>query len=270
MNIPRTATFALVVAGLLGSASSADAAEIRILVERLNLTTGAVTGSLLARDQPAAQNDDDLAMESVRVTDTSLASAFPELDVGSFVTASSNRNDPTVFDFRTLSFDTLFVVKATAGATTYRYRVTVAEDNFFVPSPDDKFASSTATARFTNAGTTNQTRYQGWVDPNNTMAISATGVLSAFGAISPGLHGPWNSTSPSIPNSISTDNGPVAFTEDVPYSLAAQITTTIRRSARVQSGGDLTVSSVIIPEPTSTLLFGTGLIGIAAIIRRRR
>jgi len=267
----RFANLAVAVLAIVASASTASATEIRLLVERLDTNTNAVTGFLLARDQPFGTNDDDAALESVRVSDTSLAAVFPELQVGSFVTASTNR--ATTDDFRTLSLDSLFVVRSTAANLMYRYRVTAAADNMTQPTADNKLASSSHTARFTTATPVNNTQYQGWVDPNNAMAVTLAGTVAGLGSVSPGLHGPFASTSAAGTgtNSVSTDLGPVAFTEDVPYSLAAQIITNVRRGGpRVQSGGDLTVSASPIPEPTTMFLFGSGLIGMVAAARRRK
>ena len=81
-------------------------------------------------------------------------------------------------------------------------------------------------------------------------------------ALSPGLHGPFVT-----PGGFNV-NGPLDFDEAIPYSMTGVVSVLASSGVQIETTGIITVSSAAIPEPTTMLLFGTGL--AAVIFARRR
>ena len=105
-------------------------------------------------------------------------------------------------------------------------------------------------------GTVGSVTFQSWIDPNNSGGAAGTTVFNPAVTTSTNL-GP--------PPPVMTSN-PIALLGDL--SLFSTLEFNLNGAGSLNANTDLQVASV--PEPTTLLLFGPGMVGLAALRRRLR
>lgn len=244
------AAAALFVGLGLGSRAHAGLLQVMISDNKGNSLTVVDNGA----------GDDNPLANVINIREGPLTANFPGLGSGSDILASSNQAaaDP----FSRLALNTqLLRSSATLGMITYTIKA--SQTDFVKPPADDKLVSSSYQGTFFNAKAQNQTQFQGWADGSNTL-YGMTGV-------SPGLHGPFNSTTFPALNTYGSELGPVGFMDVNPYSLTVQQVAKTLKNSETRSVGVITVTAgQIIPEPSSVALIGLGLPALVLLARRAR
>jgi len=242
---------------VLGAASSAEAGLFRLRVEDVASGIGVVLTD-------NGVGDLDLTEGSI-----SFAGALGSLNVSTSVGLSH----PEIGDPHQAALHLNGLVTTSGGGSI---RLSIQDTGFTIGLGHGEAHANGVFSANLNMGTqlpgspTSTIGAQSWVNPNNAVrsfgADQATpAVLGAIGAL------PLGSIAIFDPAVIFNPSG--GFAEDYasflvsgPYSLFSEVTIGFGGKGRASFDLD---TSVPVPEPGTLILFGTGLLGIARIARRR-
>jgi hypothetical protein len=199
-------------------------------------------------------NDNDPTANSISVTTSVLLADFPELVTGSSVSVSSDQGSADPFR-QIVSSATL--VRANDGLGVVQFVVDTTQNGFANPVGDPKMLSAVFTGNFSQAPTSNNSKYDGSSDPGNVIDTPTVALPTI---------GPFSSTGLPL-NAFSGTSGPASFTSSL-YSLTGVATTNTSANATVNYSGTTRVDA-FVPEPASVLLMAFGSPLIVRALRRK-
>ncbi len=155
----------------------------------------------------------------------------------------------------------------TAGVQTLFIEAT--DTDYLFPDGNPKFLDSSGSVTFRNTTGSDSSTFQSFFDPGNVpFATTIPSPLLAF--LAPTGAGPFSDGDDAPSTPLGAQPIPYSLTNQTLITLGANATSTGIRSAQFAGSTIVTAVPQVIPEPSSFVLFGAGLLGLVATVRRRR